>query len=210
MRTLLIASLLLGAACAGSSPPVKLSDEWPARASADDYDDIHEKWTRHGRDHADPDGKLEIAETIDVYATFKSPEWRAAYIAHRAELHAMPRSEVAALTKQAQEEMAQHYEVQLLVSTWDRRANDLNKGKRSTWRVALMDDQGHEIVADDIKRDRRPASEIKADYPDLGGFHTAYVARFPRTVDLLRPDARKFSLKVTSSQGGVTMTWSEK
>jgi hypothetical protein len=205
----LLPALCLIAACAGSPPPVVLSNEWPARVSAGDYEDIHEKWTRHGRDHQDPDGKIEIAETLDVYATFKSPEWRAAYIAHRADLHDLPRSEVDALTKQAQEEMEKHYEVTLLVSTWDRRANDLNKGKRSTWRVALVDDQGREIVAEEVKRDRRPASEIKADYPDLGGFHTAYVAKFPRTVDLLRDGARRFSLKVTSSQGGVTMTWSE-
>ena len=206
----LLPALLLVAGCAGTAPPVKLTDQWPARTSADDYEDIHARWTRHGRDHQDPDGKIEIAETIDVYATFKSAEWRAAYIAHRADMHDLPRSEVDALTRQNQEDMAEHYEVQLLVSTWDRRANDLNKGKRSTWRVALVDDEGHEIVADEIKRDRRPASEIKADYPDLGGFHTAYVARFPHTVDLFRDGARKFSLKVTSSQGGVTMTWSEK
>jgi hypothetical protein len=64
-------------------------------------------------------------------------------------------------------------------------------------------------VASEIKRDRRPRSEIAADFPAMGDFHEPYVARFPRTVNLLRPGAQRFSLKVTSSQVGVELVWAE-
>ena len=152
---------------------------------------------------------LASEQTLDVIATFKSPEWRAAYVKHRAATGMLPAGEVAALTAREQAESADHYEVMLLIATYDRRLNELQKGPRSVWRVALVDAVGTEILASEIRRDRRPRTEIAADFPDLGDFHQPYVARFPRTVDLMRPDARRFSLKVTSSQAGVELVWSE-
>lgn len=198
------------AACGGASdPPVQLSSAWPQKA--DDYDEVNEKWTRHGRDNSGLGGheRHRLEQTIDVYATFKSPEWRTAWIAHRAEKHHLSPAAVQELTARARAEDSDHYEVALLVATHDRRSNDLQKGARSTWRVALVDESGSEIVASEIKRDRRPHVEIAAEFPHMGDFHQPYVARFPRSVDLLRPEARRFLLKVTSEQGGVVLEWRE-
>ena len=198
----------LSAACASSPPPVQLSDQWPARAG--EYRDVTRKWTRHGRERTSPDDKGNVFDqALDVVATFKSPEWRAAYVQYRAEHNQLPASEVAALTAREKADSQQHYEVMLLVATYDRRLNELQKGARSVWRVALVDAAGAEIVASEIKRDRRPRSEIAADFPELGDFHEPYVARFPRTVNLLRPGAHRFSLKVTSSQVGIELVWSD-
>jgi hypothetical protein len=198
----------LAAACASSPPPVELSESWPARAG--DFEDVSRKWTRHGRERTGPDDRGNVIDqALDVIATFKSPEWRAAYVQYRAEHNKLPPGEVAALTAREQADDKQHYEVMLLVATYDPRLNDLQKGARSIWRVALVDATGAEIVASEIKRDRRPRSAIAAEFPGLGDFHEPYVARFPRTVNLLRPDANRFSLKVTSSQVGVELVWAE-
>ncbi|HEY8145915.1 MAG TPA: hypothetical protein VIG06_24710 [Kofleriaceae bacterium] len=201
--------LVVLAGCGGSEEPVQLSSAWPQKT--DDWDDVNEKWTRHGRDNSGVGGdrRHKFEQTIDIYATFKSPEWRAASIAHRAEKHRMSGAAVRDLTQKAKAEDADHYEVALLVATYDRRSNDLQKGPRSTWRVALVDQGGTEIVASEIKRDRRPRFEIAAEFPHLGDFHEPYVARFPRSVDLLRPEAHRFQLKVTSEQGGVVLEWRE-
>jgi hypothetical protein len=204
----LVLVVVLVAACSSAPPPVQLSDRWPARAG--DYRDVSRKWTRHGRQHSSPDSHGNIIDqTVDVFATFKSPEWRAAYVRYRAERNKLPPSEVAAMTARQQSDAQQGYEVMLLVATYDKRLNDLQKGARSVWRVALVDASGAEIVASEIKRDRRPRSEIATDFPDLGDFYEPYVARFPHTVDLLRPDAHRFSLKVTSSQAGVELVWAD-
>jgi hypothetical protein len=204
----LLAALLACASCASSPPPVQLSDEWPADAG--DYRDVTRKWTRHGSERSSPDDHGNIIDlTLDVVATFKAPEWRAAYVKYRAEHNKLPPREVAALTAREKAEAEKNYEVMLLVATYDPRVNDLQKGERSVWRVALVDAAGAEIVASEIKRDRRPRSEIAADFPGLGDFHEPYVARFPRTVDILRPDAGRFSLKVTSSQAAVELVWAE-
>lgn len=206
-----LAASLLSAACGGAPPPVRLSDEWPAVATVGDYGDVTRKWTRHARERASSDAERDrqFEQTLDVVATFKSPEWRAAYVKHKADRGNLPASEIAAMTAREKKESADHYEVMLMVATYDRRLNELQKGPRSVWRVALVDSAGAEIVASEIRRDRRPRSEIAADFPQLGDFHQPYVARFPRTVDLLRPDARKLSLKMSSSQVGVELVWAE-
>lgn len=205
----LVAALALAAGafgCAPATPPIQLSAAWPARAG--EYRAMTRAWTRHATERAEGGASGPAFEqTLDVHATFKSPEWRAAHVRFRADRLDLPPSEVAALTEREKKEDADHYEVMLLVATYDPRINELQKGARSIWRVALVDDRGAEVVASEIKRDRRPRSEIAAEYPHLGDFHEPYVARFPRSVDLLRPGARRFSLKVTSSQVGVTMTW---
>jgi hypothetical protein len=197
----------LASSCASSTPPVQLNDRWPAEVG--EYRDVTRKWTRHGRERTGPDDHGNVFDqALDVVATFKSPEWRAAYVQYRAEHNKLPASEVAAMTAREKADDQTHYEVMLLVATYDRRLNELQKGARSVWRVALVDAAGAEIVASEIKRDRRPRSEITADFPAMGDFHEPYVARFPRTVNLLRPGAHKFSLKVTSSQVGVELVWS--
>lgn len=206
----LVAALALSAGvagCASVTPSIHLSSAWPARAG--EFHATTRAWTRHANDRTNSDddqGRI-FEQTVEVYATFKSPEWRAAYVRFRAERNQLPPGEVAALTEREKKDDADQYEVMLLVATYDRKINELQKGARSIWRVALVDDRGAEIVASEIKRDRRPRSEIAAEFPHLGDFHQPYVARFPRTVDLLRPGARRFSLKLTSSQVGVSMTW---
>jgi hypothetical protein len=202
----LFASLLTG--CASAPQPISLSAEWPAEVG--DYDDVNRKWTRRSRTIDGPDDRGRTFEqTLEVVATFKSPEWRAAYVKNRARYHKLPPSEVAALTASEKADAAKNYEVMLLVSTYDRRLNELQKGKRSVWRVALVDAAGTEIVASEIRRDRRPRTEIAAEFPQLGDFHQPYVARFPRTVELLRPGVHRFSLKVTSAQSGVELIWAD-
>lgn len=207
MRWAIALLLALLAGCGASEPPVTMSSAWPSKAG--DFDDVSERWTRHGRDNAGLGGheRHRLEQTIDIYATFKSPEWRAAYIAHEADRHHLSGAAIRELTEKQQKEDAEHYEVALLVATHDRRSNDLQKGARSAWRVALVDDAGTEIVASEVKRDRRPRVEIAAQFPHMGDFHEPYVARFPRSVDLLRPGARRFQLKVTSEQGGVVLEW---
>ena len=201
-----LAALLWVGACGSAAPPVELSNDWPSRAS--DYGEATERWTRHGSDSAKGSDSIS-SQVLDVYATFKSPEWRAAHIDFLRRTHKLPDSEVAALTSKEQAEAAERYEVALMVATYDRRTNDLQKGERSSWRVALVDQDGAEIVADQILRDRRPRDTVKAEFPHMGDFHEPYVVRFPRTVDLMRPGATRFSLKVTGPQGGVVLTWAE-
>jgi hypothetical protein len=196
-RALLTLALV---ACAAKPGPVRLTEEWPAHP-ASDYDDVVFNWTRTAVLRG------QYQEVLDLAATFKSPEWRAAHALRDAEhrnLNAQAREQRLA---QAQADMAGPYEVELMVTTWDRRENDLDRGKKSVWRVVLVDDAGHEIEPLEIVKDKRPTFTIRAEFPALGDFATAYVARFPRTPPIMGPGVKAIRLRMSGERGGVEVAW---
>ena len=71
----------------------------------------------------------------------------------------------------------------------------------------LFDDAGNAIEPSTIERDRRPENVLRAEYPALGDFSQAYVARFPRRVDLMKPGSKGFALRIWGARGAVEMTW---
>lgn len=199
MRRLALAALLGLAACGGAAPPVALDGAWPATGG--DYEDVTAAWTRQDEDRHG--GNL----TVDVAATLKSPTWRAAYVARRAARERLSPAGRDALLAEQRAADAAAYEVELMVATYDRRVNDLQKGDRSVWTVALVGDDGKEIAPTEIVRDRRPRIEVAAEFPALGDFHQPYVARFPRDAALLAPGAKRVTLRMSSGQGAVELVW---
>lgn len=190
--------LLWLGACAGD-PAVRLTDEWPAKAP--DYLATTAAWTRT----AVLNGSYQ--EVLQLAATFKSPDWRAAHAGHEAEVRGLNAEGLQHLLAQAQADAAGPYEVELMATTWDRRENDLDRGKRSVWHVVLIDDQGNEVAPLEIVKDKRPNFTVRAEFPAYGDFATAYVVRFPRTTPLLGPSIRQLRLRMSSERGGVELRW---
>ena len=127
-----LAALVL-VACGATPPAVRLTEEWPAHASTD-YETITYNWTRTAVMRG------QYQEVLDLAVTFKSPEWRAAHALRDADHRGLTGEVRDQRLAQAQAEMAGPYEVELMVTTWDRRENDLDHGKRSVWRVVLVDE----------------------------------------------------------------------
>jgi hypothetical protein len=199
IRALAILCVLALASCAGAPPKVRLDDAWPSQV--DDYDDVTERWTRK------TELQTSYQQVIELAATLKSPEWRAARAARDAHHRGLEGQARDAVFAQAQADMAGPWEVELLVTTWDRRENDLDRGKKSVWRVVLLDDQGNEIEPLEIVKDKRPAFTVRADFPALGDFATAYVARFPREKVVLGAGVRQVRLRMSSPRGAVQVAW---
>jgi hypothetical protein len=193
-----IAILLVLAGC-GTTAHVTFDAEWPAKV--DDYQDVTTAWTRTTVLRG------QYQEVLDLAATFKSPAWRAAHAERDAHFRGLTGDAQAQRIAQAKADWAGPYEVELMVTTWDRRENDLDKGKRSIWHVALVDDAGHEIEPLEIVKDKRPAFTVRAEFPAFGDFATAYVARFPRTTPLFGPNVHAIRLRMSSERGGVELVW---
>jgi hypothetical protein len=187
------------AGCATTQPVVKLTEDWPtARRS---YDDVVGDWTRKVQLRGD------YQEVCELVATFKSAEWRAAYTERDAEIRRLNPAARDQQLAQSRAELAGPYELEVMLTTWDRRENDLDRGKKSVWRVVLVDEAGAEIEPLEIVKDRRPTFVVRAEFPALGEFAQPYVARFPHTTPLFGPTAKQVRLRMSSTRGGVELAW---
>jgi hypothetical protein len=192
--------LLVLAACASSPPPLKsMSDEWPAQCR--DYDDVTSAWTRKSVLRG------QYQEVLELAATFKAPEWRCAHAERDADRRSLVGDARVAAVAQAKADMAGAFEVEVMLTTWDRRENDLDRGKKSVWHIALVDEHGKEIEPVEIVKDRRPAFTLRAEFPAFGDFAVAYVARFPRDSAVLGPDVHAVKLRLSGERGGVEVEW---
>jgi len=197
LSRLLVLAFLVG--CGSSVPRVPLTETWPAEVGS--YDRVTADWTRSTTLRG------EYQEALEVAATFKSPAWREAHARRDIEHRGLTGAGRDQALAQARAAASGPYELELMVTTWDRRENDLDRGKKSVWRVVLVDEKGQEIEPIEIVRDRRPAFTVRAEFPALGDFAVPYVARFPRTTPLLGPDVRRLRLRMSSERGGVELTW---
>jgi len=127
--------VLAAAACGAADPPVRLVDDWPAKGS-DDYVEITERWTRRVVMRGTYQEALELA------ATFKSPEWRAARAEKDADARGLEGEARAQAIAQARAEAAGPYEFQLMVVTWDRRESDLDRGLQVHAEVHVLRSRG--------------------------------------------------------------------
>lgn len=190
-------TLALGlGACARPPGPVDLSGTWPAQA--DDYDAVNQAWTRRAELRAD------YSLALEVYATFRAPPWHAARAAREARMRGGPTDAIAATARAAADG---DLEFALVVTTHDRAENDLERGDRSVWRLALVDDAGVEVAPIAIERDKRPANVLRGELPAFGDFAVAYRVRFPRTPRLLGPGVRRVTLKMWGNTGAVALRW---
>ena len=199
MKPAVVAVVLGLAACGATYPTVRLTEDWPVTAR--DYTDVVTDWTRKTKLRAD------YQEVCELVATFKSAEWRAAHATRDADLRALTGDGRARFLAQARADVAGPYELEVMLTTWDRRENDLDRGTKSVWRVVLIDEQDHEIEPLEIVKDRRPAFVVRAEFPALGEFATPYIARFPRTTPLFGPSVRQLRLRMSSTRGALEVAW---
>jgi hypothetical protein len=187
------------AGCPARTPAPVLDGAWPT--APDDYDTANRTWTRRGTLRGD------YQLIAEMHATLKAPPWRAAWIertARAGRLGADGRARLDAEQRQADQEA---WEVTVVLTTWDRRENDLDRGARSVWRLVLIDAAGRELDPIEIRRDRRPANVIRAEFPWYGDFSRAYQVRFPRDGEVLAPGVRRVQLRLSSTRGGIEVAW---
>lgn len=193
-------ALLFAAACGSSMTRKPLTNEWPA-GEVGDYLDVTDDWTRK----ATLRGSYQ--EVVELAATLKSPEWRAAHAVRDAKHRGLTGEARAQRLAQAQAEADGPYEMELMVTTWDRRENDLDRGKKATWRVMLLDANGMEVAPLEVVKDRRPAFVIRTEFPAFGDFAKPYIVRFPREANMLGPNVKQVRLRLSSERGGVEVLW---
>jgi hypothetical protein len=194
-----LAALVVGLVGCGATPkPVDLCGNWPDKPG--DFDDITEAWTRHGEFRRD------YQQVLTVDATIKSPEWRAAHVARTAKARGLDAASTEALFAENKAAAIAALELELIVTTWDRKENELSR-PNPVWTVTLIDGNGRSIAPLKVRRDKRPKHVLRAEFPQVPDFHEAYVATFPADPPVLVCGSKTVRLRVAGERGSVELVW---
>lgn len=190
----------LAGGCASKEPFVDFS-ETSRHFVASDYGSVYLRWTRHQQVLAEADVALE------VWGTFKSWEFREAYVEHYAEIYSLSESDHVTLRKSQQEAFRTAYEFHVTAQSTSFKWNDLEKSS-SAWKTTLVDALGHELPADSIKVLKLPDAYEREFFPLKTPFTKTYAIRFIADgVDFVGMRSGSIKLRIASPIGRVELVW---
>lgn len=179
----------------------------PRDYSGQDYPDVYERWTRHAKVVHDVDSALE------VWATYKSIDFREAFVARYAEAYSLADEDRERLRSAQRDAAASDYEFLVQSQSANYRWNDLEK-KTSPWRVSLRDGRGSELVPDSVKVEKLPDMFERVFYPAKTPFTKTYTVRFSRGAGdregtFSGERTGLITLRFASPMGNADLSWTE-
>lgn len=178
--TLALCALLT--ACGTTAPAVSLSGEAGTKMS---QAEAHDKWTRRATVRHD------YQEALRASVVLMSPEWVAA--------QASPHLTTSVDTQR----------FAVVMSTWDRAENDLDRGDQAAWRVRLIAN-GQAIAPLRIERVRHAKHQLQAEFPDVGDFSLVYLVHFPKDAPIFGANVDKVHLRISSARGTAQFVWTQR
>lgn len=200
--TRLVAGLLL-AACA--APVVSLEPSTPS-FTADDYEEVSERWTRSAR----PFDFGRLYTVLNLTATFESREFRWAYVVRYARDFGLPTDARNALLAQSLADAGEHHRFFITLGGGRPRDIDLTD-EGGAWRVLLLDDRGRQTRATEIQHVRRPTPAERRYFPNISSLRQAFRLVFPVQHEDGLPTLPRESLfamlRFTGAEGQVDLKW---
>ena len=190
------------AACQTKEVRVDFS-ETPRDYVGKDYARVYERWTRHQEVFLDADVALE------VWATYKSWDFREAYIERYAEIYSLSEGDEKTLRDSQRKILGEAYEFHVTAQSSNYKWNDLEKGS-SPWRAALVDALGHELTPEYIKVVKLPDAYESEFFPKRTPFTKTYAVRFAVPADAGEFAGTKsgaITLRISSPIGRVELEW---
>jgi hypothetical protein len=216
---LAVAAAVAACACAAQKPKLVDFSETPRNYLAKDYDDVYALWTRHERAFlrvdvppppASPPGDLEVDIALEAWATFKSWEYREAYVERYASAYGLSQADRETLRRSQLEAFHKSYEFHVTAQSASFKWNDLEKAS-SAWRATLVDALGHELTPDPIRLQRLPDAYEREFFPNRTPFSKTYSIRFQVPAagdsDFGGPKSGSITLRIASPIGRLDLTW---
>lgn len=194
---------MLLVACAA---PV-LSLEPSARAfTANDYEEVYERWTRMAR----PFDFGRLTTVLNITATFEASEFRWAYVVRYARDFGLTVDARNALLSESLTDAGRNH--RFLVTLGGSHPRDLDlSSEGGAWRVLLLDDRGRQTRATEIQRVRRPTPAERRYFPSISSQRQAFRLVFPVQHEdgypTLPKEALSARLRFTGSEGQVDLKW---
>jgi len=198
----LVLAAASGAGCAQKQVPVDFSDT-PRDYVAKDYDHVYERWTRHEQVLQEADVALE------VWATYKSWDFRDAYIERYASIYSLSDADEKRLRDAQLDSYHAAYEFHVTAQSTNFKWNDLEKAT-SAWRTTLIDALGHELAPESIKVEKLPDAYESQFFPHKTDFTKTYAIRFVVPADgsdFAGVKSGSLTLRFASPIGRVEVQW---
>jgi hypothetical protein len=201
LALLLLATV--GAACASQKQVRVDFSEAPRDYLPLDYPGVYERWTRH--DFAEHD----VDKALEVWATFKSWDFREAFIEKYASIYSLPDGKRTELRQGEREAYRTAYEFHFIAQSanWD--WNDLEK-RNSPWTLTLVDALGHELPSERVELRKLPDAFEREFFPARGPFTKTYRVRFmipAPGADFVGAKSGSLTLRIESPVGRIDLVW---
>lgn len=187
------------------SAPVVVSLAPPsAEYTAEDYPQVLNRWTRMD--------KLlkELETTLNVHATWFSPDFSAAYVSRNADVFKLSRSRRQELEQRLAKEREGSYTFFVGAATFDFKWNDFDR-RKSVWNITLINNSGEQVSPLEIKRAGPMTPVSTSFFPYLNKFSVGYHIHFPRTLPdgrpLIRPETERLTLRFAGPLGLAQLHW---
>jgi len=168
---------------------------------------MFEAWTRHAKLVSD------VGTVMEVWATFKSWDFRQAYVAKYAKIYDLPDGERDTLAKSQRDIARAVYEIHLVAQSTNDRWNDF-ANRSSPWRLTLLDGTGAELAPTTVRIEKLPDAYESEFFPTRTPFSKTYAVRFvppEGTGDaFVGPSSGRLILRLASPVGKLEVAWEAK
>jgi hypothetical protein len=169
---------------------------------AKDYRGVYTRWTRHEYALHDVDKALE------VWATYKSWDFREAYVERYASIYGLPEADRGKLRDAQRIAFEEAFEFHVTAQSSIFKWNDLEKAS-SPWRLTLVDALGHELQPEVVKVIKLPDAYETEFFPSRTPFTKTYTVRFvaPKGSEFSGTKSGALILRFASPIGRLECTW---
>lgn len=168
------------------------------------YRSVLKKWTRDGKVYENFETKLLIN------ATFKSEEFREAYVNVYSKSYMLDTEKLSKLMTEEREASKKYHEFFLSVHTPFREWSELEK-KEPLWALYLVNDLGETVSPMEIKKLKEKGPGVTRFYPFLDDWSEGYSVKFPLAVtdgkELMAPETGYIKLIMTGPSGKTELVW---
>jgi hypothetical protein len=201
LRLGLLAALFAG--CAVQKQIAVDFSETPRDYLPADYSGVYQRWTRH--DFA----SHEVDKSLEVWATFKSWDFRESYIEKYAAIYNLSDAKRAELRQAQRDAYHTAYEFHLTAQSanWD--WNDLDK-RSTAWVVTLVDALGHELPSERVRLEKLPDAYEREFFPSKTPFSKTYAIRFIAPApggEFAGVKSGSLTLRIASPIGRIELFW---